>query len=77
MSLRRRELGKEARFRLLFEDNPQPMWVVDCGTLDFLEVNRAAVEHYGYSREEFLRMRASDLVPEDDAPGAKPARLTT
>ncbi len=57
-----------ARFRLLFQDNPQPMWVFDRHTLQFLDVNKAAVTHYGYSREEFLSMRISDLRPEADEP---------
>jgi PAS domain S-box-containing protein len=50
------------KFRLLFEQHPRPMWVYDLETLRFLEVNRGAVEHYGYSREEFLSMSISDLA---------------
>jgi diguanylate cyclase (GGDEF)-like protein/PAS domain S-box-containing protein len=57
---------KEANFRQLFADNPQPMWVFDKTTLEFLEVNAAAVSHYGYSRDEFLSRRVSDLA-EDGA----------
>jgi len=56
----------EASFRLLFAVNPLPMWVYDVETLYFLEVNDAAVSHYGYSREEFLRMRIRDIRPHDD-----------
>lgn len=56
----------EAGFRLLFEGNPQPMWVYDLTTLDFIEVNSAAVSHYGYSREEFLAMRITDIRPPED-----------
>jgi PAS domain S-box-containing protein len=56
----------EASFRLLFASNPLPMWVYDAATLDFLEVNDAAVAHYGYSREEFLRMRITDIRPPED-----------
>ena len=51
---------KDAKFRLLFQDNPLPMWVYDGETLRFLEVNEAAVAHYGYSREEFLNMTVAD-----------------
>ena len=43
-------------FGLLLASNPLPMWVYDLGTLRFLEVNNAAVAHYGYSRAEFLAM---------------------
>jgi len=56
----------ETGFRLLFAANPQPMWVYDHATLKFIEVNEAAVRHYGYSREKFLGMRITDLRPADD-----------
>jgi signal transduction histidine kinase len=39
------------------------MWVVDDETLRFLAVNDAAVRLYGYSREEFLAMRAEAFLP--------------
>jgi PAS domain S-box-containing protein len=56
----------EERFQLLFAGNPLPMWVYDVETLAFLEVNDAAVEHYGYSRDEFLRMHLTDIRPADE-----------
>src|ERR1700722_16846032 len=58
----------DIRFRILFTDNPQPMWVFDVKTLFFLEVNDAAVAHYGYSRDEFLGMRLTDIRPPEDVP---------
>ena len=64
---RTRELkDSEARYRLLFEDNPQPMWVYDQETLAFLTVNDTAIQSYGYAREEFLRMTLKDIRPEED-----------
>ncbi len=54
---------REASFRLLFESNPLPMWVFDRATLRFLAVNDAAVNHYGYSREQFLTMSILDIRP--------------
>ncbi len=51
------------QYRLLFELNPMPMWLFDADTLRFLEVNDAAVAHYGYSRAEFLEMPATVLRP--------------
>src|SRR5437879_5807034 len=57
---------KDASFRLLFDSNPLPMWVFDRDTLRFLEVNGAAVAHYGYTREEFLAMRITDIRPPED-----------
>ncbi len=54
------------QYRLLFEGNPNPMWVYDRETLAFLAVNDAAVAHYGYSRGEFLNMTLADIrVPDD------------
>ena len=49
------------RYRMLFESSPLPMWVFDAETLRFLAVNDAAVRLYGYGREEFLRMSATDV----------------
>jgi diguanylate cyclase (GGDEF)-like protein/PAS domain S-box-containing protein len=50
-------------FRLLFESNPVPMWVVERSNLKFLDVNEAAVEHYGYSRDQFLNMTSLEIRP--------------
>ncbi|HEX7631013.1 MAG TPA: PAS domain S-box protein, partial [Lacunisphaera sp.] len=62
------ELRKsEERYRLLFTNNPHPMWVFDLETLRILAVNTAAVEHYGYSETEFLAMRVIDLRAPEDA----------
>ncbi len=58
----------EAGFRLLFANNPLPMWVCDAESLRFLQVNDAGVAHYGYSREEFHHMRFTDLLPVADVP---------
>jgi diguanylate cyclase (GGDEF)-like protein/PAS domain S-box-containing protein len=57
---------REQSFRLLFENNPMPMWVFDAVTRRFLGVNDAAVSHYGYSREQFLDMAISDIWPRDE-----------
>jgi PAS domain S-box-containing protein len=59
----------EAQYRLLFEANPHPMWVYDLDSLKFLAVNSAAVQGYGYSREEFLRMTIKQIRPEEDVDG--------
>lgn len=58
----------EDRYRLLFASSPLPMWVYDLETLSFLEVNDAAIYHYGYSREEFLSMTIKDIRPAEDIP---------
>jgi diguanylate cyclase (GGDEF)-like protein/PAS domain S-box-containing protein len=57
---------REESFRLLFDSNPMPMWLIDLETLRFLAVNDAAVTHYGYTRDDFAQMSAPDLrFPED------------
>jgi PAS domain S-box-containing protein len=53
----------EESFRLLFENNPLPMWVYDLDTLRFLAVNDSACTHYGYSQPEFLAMTIADIRP--------------
>jgi PAS domain S-box-containing protein len=52
---------------LLFAANPLPMWLYDAESLQFLEVNDAAVSHYGYTREEFLQKRITDLRSPEEA----------
>jgi PAS domain S-box-containing protein len=56
----------EAQYRLLFESNPQAMWVYDLETRRFLAVNNAAIQRYGYSRAEFLSMTIEDIRPPQD-----------
>ena len=58
----------EAEFRLLFADSPIPVWVYDLNTLRFLEVSDAAVQHYGYSREEFLSLTIEAIHPAGEIP---------
>jgi PAS domain S-box-containing protein len=51
----------EERGRLLFATIPHAAFVFDLTTYDFLEVNQASVQQYGYSREELLRMKATEI----------------
>ncbi|HET7274047.1 MAG TPA: ATP-binding protein [Longimicrobiaceae bacterium] len=55
----------EQQHRLLFQANPNPMWLYDPESLRFLDVNEVALSRYGYSREEFLAMTLRDIRPED------------
>jgi two-component system CheB/CheR fusion protein len=57
----------ESLYRQLFYNNPVPMWIYDEETLYFLEVNDAAVEKYGHTRDEFLGLTLKDIRPQDDA----------
>jgi two-component system cell cycle sensor histidine kinase/response regulator CckA len=56
----------EQEFRSLFAANPLPMWINDLTTSRFLEVNEAAVQCYGYERDEFLAMTIKDIRPTED-----------
>jgi PAS domain S-box-containing protein len=58
----------EARYHLLFDSNPHPVWVYDSETLGILDVNHSAVLNYGYSREEFLSLTIKDIRPPEDVP---------
>jgi PAS domain S-box-containing protein len=59
---------EQERYQALFLAIPEPCWVFDPGTLRLLAVNDAAVEKYGYSREELLRLTLKDLRPPEDVP---------
>ena len=63
----------EAQFRLLFEANPNPMWVFDEETFRFLAVNDAALRHYGYTRDEFLALTVIDIRPAEERELARAA----
>jgi PAS domain S-box-containing protein len=68
---RRERRASEERYRLLFERHPNPLWLFDRETLRFLDVNEAAVRHYGYSRQEFLAMTIEAIRPRDDVPALR------
>ncbi len=55
----------EERYRLLFDCNPQPMWVHDIESRRFVAVNEAALRLYRYSRNEFLLMQSIDEILAD------------
>ena len=57
----------ERRYRALFETLPLPIWIFNVRSLRFLAVNQAAVERYGYSREEFFAMTVLDIRPPEDS----------
>ena len=61
---------KDKKFQFLFEENPQPMWVMDPTIRCILEANEAASRLYGYSREDFRGMQLSTI--ESPAPSADP-----
>ncbi|MFN3376697.1 MAG: EAL domain-containing protein [Burkholderiaceae bacterium] len=77
--------ASEHQYRMLFDAHPHPMWVYDQQSLRLLAVNRAMVEHYGYTEVQLLALRMTDLAPEAEAhaleqqllavPGGRTGRL--
>ena len=62
-----RELeNSQKRFKDLFHLSPQPMWLYEVDTLRICEINKAAIQHYGYNESEFLNMTIMDIRPKSD-----------
>jgi len=61
-----RLIDSEKRYKDLFHLSPIPMYLYCCSNYRFLDVNKATINHYGYSREEFLSMRLPDIRPKED-----------
>lgn len=59
-------VASESRYRGMFESNPIPMWTFEADSFRFTDVNQAAIEHYGYSRDEFLSKTILDIRPEEE-----------
>ena len=56
----------EEQYRSYFEEHPVPQWIINRKTMLFVAANDAATAHYGYTREEFLKMSALDIRPRED-----------
>ncbi len=58
--------SSEQKYKLLFESNPSPLWMIAKDDLTVIDVNEAAVKLYGYTKEELLNRRTSTFrLPED------------
>ncbi|WP_407429613.1 PAS domain S-box protein [Arcticibacter sp.] len=58
----------EYTYRYLFLNNPNPLWIYDRETLAFMAVNNAAISEYGFTEEEFLSMKITEIRPEEEVP---------
>lgn len=58
----------EENYRFLFEHEALPKWIYDLETLKIIEVNKKAVSHYGYSKDEFLTMKIVELLSPEAIP---------
>lgn len=62
----RKLLSSEEQYRNLFERNPNPMWIYRISNLEFVKVNHATIDLYGYSKDEFFAMTIKDIRPESE-----------
>lgn len=65
--------NSEQKYKLLFESNPLPMWMLSLPDYNIIEVNEAALKQYGYGREDFLKLDIFLLRPEADIEKLKAA----
>ncbi len=61
-------LESEKRYSDLFHLSPLPMWVADFDTFEFLDVNAAALNHYGYNRDQFMSLTLKGIRPDEEVP---------
>src|ERR1035441_3747255 len=61
-------LDPDEQYRLLFAGNPIPMWIYECKTLNFVAVNEAAIQQYGFTEREFLAKSMLEIRPEEEIP---------
>jgi PAS domain S-box-containing protein len=73
LEVTRQELDRTATaYQLLFRAQPEAAWVFDLGTLRFIEVNDAAIQRYGYTRDDFLAMTIKDINGPETEPKLSP-----
>ncbi len=58
----------EKKYKLLFENNPMPMWMLSVPDMNVVDVNESALKHYGYTRSQFLKLNGRDMRPAEDIP---------
>ncbi|HMJ47742.1 MAG TPA: PAS domain S-box protein [Ferruginibacter sp.] len=69
--------SSELKYRLLFNQNPLPMWMITTDDRTFLDVNAAAMAFYGYTKDEFLNMSILDIRPQEEAGRIKKTEFKT
>jgi len=60
-------LASEEKYRQIFYKNPYPTWIYDLDSLLIVEVNDAALEKYGFDKNEFQRLTMKNLHPPGEA----------
>jgi PAS domain S-box-containing protein len=59
-------IQSEKKYKMLFESNPMPMWMMDPADYHIIDVNNAALRHYGYTREEFIALDLNKMRPPEE-----------
>jgi PAS domain S-box-containing protein len=59
-------IESEERYSSLFHLSPQPMWVIDPENYRYVQVNKAAIDKYGYTESDFLTMTVFDIRKNDE-----------
>jgi PAS domain S-box-containing protein len=54
------------QYELIFTSNPNPMWICDIQSSQFLSVNQSAIDLYKFTKEEFLSMTLKDIRPTEE-----------
>ncbi|WP_316784886.1 PAS domain S-box protein [Pedobacter frigiditerrae] len=60
-------------YHKIIEESPVPMYIFDLQSLEFLEVNKAALVQYGYEKAEFLTLLATQIRPKEEVNSLKVA----
>lgn len=58
--------GSDRYNQLVFDANPNAMWLFDTATLRVLSANQAAVVFYGIAHEQFLKLSMGALFPDGE-----------
>jgi PAS domain S-box-containing protein len=70
-------IASEQKYKLLFESNPLPMWMLNLPEYNIIDVNKSALLQYEYPREEFLNLTVYDFRPKEDVDKFKAATNTS
>ena len=58
--------SSEQKYKLLFESNPMPLWMIARDNMTIIAVNEAAARLYGYNRDELINRSVTILRPSED-----------
>jgi PAS domain S-box-containing protein len=64
--LQEQYIKSEEKYRILFNSDPHPVFILDSQTFEILDMNQRAQDSYGYSHDELLGMPFLQLGDESD-----------